>query len=97
MPAVRRALDESPVGGLSRDDVLRRTYARVVSAPAVPVAGRRYARPLAPDIREVLTVETAAGVVTLTDDEVARFGLAELRCAGLEKPRRRTVRRARDL
>jgi len=78
--------DAVPISELSREDVLSRVYLRVIGAAALPPdaeARLRYARPVVGDVLEVLVLDSPESVATLQDEDVAQFGLDELKEAGL--------------
>jgi hypothetical protein len=78
--------DAVPVTELDRDDVLARTYLRAVGLSVLPsdVEDRlQYARPVVGDIVEVLVLDSPESVASLYDEDVAVFGLEQLKQAGL--------------
>lgn len=79
---VRIQEDPEPFDLLTHDEVLARTYLRVVAAGDPPswIPGREFA----PGLVEVLNLDLPEAVLFFNDDHVARFGPAEdLRRAGL--------------
>ncbi len=83
--AVLRAMsDGCALETLNRDEVLARTFVRIVGACTLPsMAGLRYARRLSDDMIEVLALDCPQTVGTLSDEHVLRFGLDDLRAAGV--------------
>jgi hypothetical protein len=81
-PAMDAVLTELP-----REEVLRRTYLRLVGTATLPAeawAWYRYARPVAGDLVELLAFDEPETVRMLRDEDVAALGLEDLRFAGLE-------------
>ncbi len=74
-----------PFAGLETADLLRRTYARIVAVDSLPDwNSHRYARDLAPQLKEVLCLDLPQHLVTMNDSQVARGGgLDDLRRTGL--------------
>lgn len=84
--ATLRGLDATETGELSAAYVLAAVHLRVVNATTMPPELREnltYARPVAGDMLEVLALDLPDTVSMLSDHDVARFGEAALREAGL--------------
>ena len=84
---LRATAEDVSLLDLDRDDVLGRTYLRVVGGTAIPQEALdwyRYGRPLAGDLIELLALDSLDSVRMLRDADVEQFGLDDLRAAGLE-------------
>lgn len=84
---LRATAEDVALRDLDRDDVLGRTYLRVIGRSAVPPEALdwyRYARPLAGDLIELLALDSPDSVRMLRDTDVDPFGADDLRAAGLE-------------
>lgn len=77
-------LEVSSQGGNEEaEELLTRTYLRLLPADALPPQGQwRYVRPVAGDLVEALSLDAPTWVRLLDDSDVARAGLEELRAAG---------------
>ncbi len=82
---LRAMSDGSGIDSLSREEVLSRVYVRVVGRCTLPsMDGLSYARQLSDHVVEVLALDCPEAVATLGDEDVNRFGLGDLRAAGVE-------------
>jgi hypothetical protein len=84
---LRATAEDVALTDLDRDEVLGRTYLRVIGRSAVPPEALnwyRYARPLAGDLLELLALDSPDSVRMLRDTDVEPFGSDDLRAAGLE-------------
>lgn len=84
---LRATAEDVALRDLARDDVLARTYLRVIGRSAVPPEALdwyRYARPVAGDLIELLALDSPDSVRMLRDTDVEPFGADDLRAAGLE-------------
>lgn len=84
---LRATAEDVALRDLPRQDVLARTYLRVIGRTAVPPEALdwyRYARPVAGDLIELLALDSPDSVRMLRDTDVEPFGADELRAAGLE-------------
>ena len=73
------------LAALTVEEVLGSTFLHLVSSASLPEDWRAwlsYARPLAGDLVEVLSVDLGGTVVHLRDDDVAGIGMGRLRAAG---------------
>lgn len=87
---VRRVLAAAgrpTAGDLGREEVLARSYLRLVGTSTVPESAMEwfsYARPVCGDMIELLALDDPESVTYLRDEDVERIGLEDLRAAGLE-------------
>lgn len=84
---LRATAEDVSLRDLPRQDVLARTYLRVIGRSAVPPEALdwyRYARPVAGDLIELLALDSPDSVRMLRDTDVEPFGADDLRAAGLE-------------
>lgn len=85
---VLRATGMTTPAELSDDEVLARTYLRLMSTSNFTDeqrAGFTYARDLAGDLIEVLALDSPETVTMLRDEDVERVGAEALHAAGLER------------
>jgi hypothetical protein len=87
---VRRVLaaaDRPTAADLGRDEILARSYLRLVGTSTVPESAMprlTYAREVCGDMIELLALDDPESVTYLRDEDVERVGLEDLRAAGLE-------------
>jgi hypothetical protein len=80
--AIVSSMDESPFTTMPPRDILAATYLRLMPAEDV-LPGMSYARPVAPDLAEVLNLDLPATVAYFSDEHVASLGYDMLHEAGL--------------
>jgi hypothetical protein len=81
---VLRALDAPAIADLDDGAVLSRVFVRLMGASMVPdLSWYDYRRDLGGDLIEVLALDSEDSVTLLADRDVERFGVEELRQAGL--------------
>lgn len=81
---VLRALDAPAVAELDDDTVLSRVFVRLMGTSMVPdLSWYEYRRDLGGDLIEVLALDSEDSVTLLADHDVERFGVEQLRDAGL--------------
>ena len=73
---------QSPFESMPPSDIFAATYLRLMPAEDV-LPSMSYARPVAPDLAEVLNLDLPATVAYFTDEHVTRLGYDALREAGL--------------
>lgn len=74
--------EQSPFKTMSPSDIFAATYLRLMPSEDV-LSNMSYARPVAPDLAEVLNLDLPATVAYFTDEHVTSLGYDALREAGL--------------